>query len=217
MFCKKALPSERVFMRHQCTQMVRSKEIQTVIGQVAFGLYKHWLEKQRRTPPSIETFCTSAYYTPFIKFAEWVRETGIIDPKKYVEVMLEKKIAPSLWRRNEAYQFFLEHVDKRTNPYDQATTTVETLMTLAEGLECAPGEVFAKFTAGEILELIQQRRLSPWLLFCSRAFKDWVNTLHEGDRSALMKGIGIDYWALQLEKRPEVVKALKEIASELGI
>lgn len=215
--CHRKFVSERAFMKHECTQMVRGREIQTVVGQAAYGLYKVWMEKQRRAAPPVDTFITSSYYTSFTRFATWVRETGVPDPQKYVELMVQAKIAPALWRRNEAYQIYLEHLDKKSNPLEQATTTVETILTLAEGLECAPGEVFSKFQAGEILELIQQRRLSPWLLFCSKSFKEWYQTLHDGDRAALMKHIGIDYWAMKMEKQPKVVEELKGLAESLGI
>jgi hypothetical protein len=215
--CKKKFNNERIFMRHECTPMIRGREIQTPVGQSAYGLYKVWLEKQRRAAPSVETFLSSAYFTSFMKFSAWVRETGIPDPIKYVELMVGAKIAPALWRRNEAYQIYLEHFDKKTDPIVQATTTIETILTLAEQLECQPGEVFSKFQVGDILELIQQRRLSPWLLFCSMSFKQWYQGLHDADRSALMKHIGIDYWANRMESKPQAVKELREIAISIGI
>ena len=215
--CKKKFISERAYMKHECTQMLRSREIQTPIGQSAYGLYKIWMEKQRRAAPPIETFLTSAYYSSMVKFAQWLRETGIPDPQKYVELMVNAKISPALWKRNEAYQIYLEHVDKKSNPLAQATTSIETILDLAAGLECEPGEVFSKFQAGEILELIQQRRLSPWILFCSKSFKSWYQSLHDVDRSELMRHIGIDYWSNKMEQNPKVVQELRGIAESIGI
>lgn len=204
-------------MRHECTQMIRAKEIQTIEGQQAYGMYKTWMEKQKRKAPPVETFCTSSYYSSFYKFACWVRETGIPTPEKYVEIMAQNKISPALWRRSEAYSMYLEYNDKLSSPYDQAGITVDTIQALAEGLEVPPNQVFGHFKVGEILELVQQRRLSPWLLFCSKAFKQWVSTLDPGERQLFMKSVGIDYWAMKLERAPEVVKNLKEIAEALEI
>ena len=198
-------------MKHECTQMMRSREVQTVLGQQAYGMYKVWLEKQRRKAPVCEAFCTSAYYSSFLKFAQWSRETGIPDPQKYIEIMVDKKIAPALWRRNEAYGDYIEYIDKRSDPYEQVNTTVETILTLAEGLEIPPAQVFDQFSSGEITELIQQRRLSPWILLCSNAFKGWVGKLHPGERQELMKIIGNTFWATRFEKHPDVVKNSKEI------
>src|SRR5574343_649552 len=203
-YCKKQFFKERAFMAHDCTQMQRSREIQTSIGQSAYGMYKLWLEKQRRKPPPPEGFMTSAYYTSFINFASWARETGIPDPQKYIELMVNSKISPALWRRNEAYQIYLEYVDKRSDPLEQVTLSMETMLALSEGLDVPIDKVFTHFSSGEITELIQQRRLSPWMLFCSRSFKDWINTLHEGERRELMRNIGIEYWSNKLEKSPDV-------------
>ncbi len=204
-------------MRHECTQMSRSKEIQTVIGQVAYGLYRVWLEKQRRKPPEIQTFLTSAYYSSFIKFAQWVRETGIGEPEKYVELMNEAKIAPALWRRSEAYKIYLEYWNNRATPTEQAIVTTETLLALADGVGCELKDVFKHFKVGEILELVQQRRLSPWLLFCSRAFKDWISSLHDADRTMFMNAIGINFWSAKFEKSSDAIVKLKGIAADLGI
>jgi hypothetical protein len=197
--------------------MIRAKEIQTLVGQQAYGFYKLWLEKQKRKCPSIEVFCTSAYYGSFVSFARWVKETGIADPERYVTLMVEQKLAPALWRRNEPYQIYLDYMNKLAPPIEQATRTIETIMTLAEGFGCEYGEVFAKLPVGQVVELIQQRRFSPWLLFCSKSFKSWVSELHHVDRSFLMSSIGVDWWAIMLERDPETVRYLKQIAEELGI
>jgi hypothetical protein len=95
--------------------------------------------------------------------------------------------------------------------------SVDTILALSEGLEIPPKDVFDRFKSGEIIELIHQRRLSPWLLFCSSSFKDWMNRLHEGEKKDLLKIIGIDYWAQKLEKSQDVVKNVREIAKALGI
>ena len=215
--CKKSFFNERTWMKHECTAMTRSHEIQTILGQSAYGMYKVWLEKQRRKPPAVEGFISSAYYSSFYKFAQWCRETGIPDPQKYIELMIKEKIAPALWRRNEAYQIFLEYSDRKSDPYEQVNIAIDTILTLSEGLEIKPAEVFGRLTSGEITELIQQRRLSPWLLFCSKSFKDWIATLHEGERAALMTNIGIGFWSEKLERSPDVVKNVREIATQLGI
>lgn len=216
-FCKKPFFNERAFMKHECTAMLRSREIQTIVGQQSYKMYCNWLEKQRKKAPVVETFLSSAYYSSFIKFANWTRETGIPDTYKYIELMIEAKIAPALWRRSEAYQIFIEWADRKSDPYEQVNNAIETILALSEGLEIPTGDVFSQFSSGEISELIQQRRLTPWLLFCSIKFRDWTNSLHEGERIELMKNIGIGYWSAKLEKSPEVVKNVREIAIALGI
>ncbi len=216
-FCRRRFDKERIFMKHVCTPMERAAEIQTPVGQTAYALYRRWLEGQKRLPPPVETFLTSNYYTSFVKFAEHVRSAGIPDPQKYIELMLKAKISPALWRKPEAYQLYLDYVDKQSDPYEQVQITVETLQTMIEGLEIPPADVFTQFKAGEILDLIQQRKLSPWLLFCSKSFKAWVGQLEEHERTHLMRSIGIEQWSERLQKRAAIVDEFKEIAEALGI
>lgn len=216
-YCKRDFTRELAFQKHECTQMVRAKEIQTIEGRHAYELYKVWMDKQGRKAPPIETFVVSAYYSSFYQFAVWVRQTGIPQPEKYVELMADSKIAPAIWRRQEAYQIYLEWNDKKSSPIDQAAITVDTLTTLAEIIECEPREVFDHFRIGEILELIQQRRLSPWLLFCSKAFKEWVSKLDPHEKKLFMKSIGVDYWSMKMEREPETIRGLRELAESLGI
>jgi hypothetical protein len=216
-YCSKKFLNERTFMKHSCTQMLRSREIQTIIGQQAYKMYCFWLEKQRRKAPPPDVFMTSSYYSSFVNFANWSRETGIPDPQRYIELMIEAKISPALWRRSEAYQIFLEYIDKRADPLDQALKTCETILMMAGELEIEPNQVFSRFTSGEISQLIFQRQLSPWFLFCSKSFKGWIEKLHPAERIDLMKNIGVSYWSDKLEKSPEIVKQVKSMAEELEL
>lgn len=204
-------------MKHQCTPMTRAMEMQTIDGQQAFALYKAWLLKTKRSTPTAEAFMASSYYSSFSKFVEWSKEIGLPNVRQYSEVMMGKKLSPTLWRRPEAYQLYLEFLDHRTDPIDQAATTIETMITFAEHLSCEVGDVLQQLKPFEVLELVHQRRLSPWLLFCSKTFKSWYQGLNAADRHALMRGIGVDFWALKLEKNPKVVEELKQLAESIGM
>jgi hypothetical protein len=216
-FCKKRFTKERHFMAHECKEMIRSREIQTVVGQRAYILYKHWLEKQRRKPPPIETFVTSTYYTGFIKFATFCKETSISDPELYVELMVKRGISPALWTKDEPYSIYLEHIDKRADPYKQAEHTLECLAIVADKLGIQIDQVFDELRYGEMMDLINQRQLTPWILFCSSKFKQWVSKLDEYERTALMKAIGIGYWQMTFEKNPSVLADMKELVNGVGI
>jgi hypothetical protein len=152
-----------------------------------------------------------------LKFAHWARDTSIGDIELYVELMVKRGISPALWTRSEAYKEYLEHLDKRSDPYEQAEATLNTLSGLAEKLNTPINSLFSTLKYGEVLQLVQQRRLSPWVLFCSKTFKDWTTKLDPQERAMLMQAIGIDYWAMKLEKFPDVVNDMKLITQGVGI
>lgn len=215
--CKKRFTKERFFMSHECKEMLRSREIQTMQGQQAYQLYKLWLDKQKRKAPAIEVFITSTFYTSFFKFANHAKELGVNDPELFVTLMVARGISPALWTRDECYQEYVEHLDKKSDPYRQAENTLNELLNLAEKLDCPIEQVFVKLKYGEIMMLLNQHKLSPWVLFCSSKFKDKLGTLDEGDRANLMRTLGITYWAHALEQKPEVVKDMRLLVSGVGL
>lgn len=216
-YCRRRMTNERAFMAHRCTQMERAEQQGTVVGQAAYLYYKLWFEEQRRKAPPHETFLTSAYYRSFVRFAEFVKDVNLPNPEKYIELMVEQKLAPVLWTRNEAYASYLNWSDHKAPPLEQAAETVQTIQTLAEQLQVAPADVFNLLDYGAVITLVQQRKLSPWLLLCSKRFKAWLMSRPEDEQKQFTRLIGIDYWAAKLERSPERVVELKEIAAALGI
>lgn len=216
-YCKKRFMKERFFMAHECEQMKRSREVQSLEGQQAYQLYRHWLEKQRRKAPPVETFVTSAYYTSFMKFIAATKALGIGDPKLYIDLMVERNYSPALWLRDECYHEYISYVDKKLDPYKQAEMTLNELIKTAAKLDVELPVVFAALEFGELLQLVNQRRLSPWILFCSIKFKERMTAFDEEQRKLLLKAMGMTYWSHAFEQKPEVVKAMKELVAEVGL
>lgn len=215
--CGRKFLKEQPFMKHECKQMLRSREVQTVVGQQSYALYKLWLEKQRRKPPPPETFATSTFYTSFHKFTEFTKKTGVQHPDIYVDLMVKEGISPILWRTDEAYRIYIEHIDKKLDPYLQVEETIKTLSDLADEQKVPLEQVFERLRFGEVLSLVSRKHLSPWMLLCSAKFKAWLSALDKGDQELFLMTIGYTYWRDALDKRPDVVKDMKAVTSELGL
>lgn len=216
-FCHKKFSSERIFMRHECTEMIRNKEIQTAAGQMAYGMYKIWMEKQRRKPPSIIVFMTSSYYSAFLNTVSWIKETGISDTELFITVMIKEKISPSLWRREEAYKLFLDFIDKKVDPMTQVINSIEFLIQLADDMDVSIESVFKNRQCGDILKYINKRKLSPWFLLCSKSFKEWAESLNVNEVQMLKNNIGISYWSIRLSNEVDSVKEIKSTISLFGL
>lgn len=215
--CGRKFMKEQPFMKHECQQMLRSREVQTVVGQQAYALYKVWLEKQRRKSPPPETFTSSTFYTGFYKFAQFTRATGINNPELYVDLMVKEGLSPTLWRGDEAYRIYIEHVDKKLDPYKQAEATLKVLDDIALQKQLPLADVFNSLKFGEVLSLVSKKHISPWLLLCSNKFKDWVKALDKSDQELLMMNMGWHYWRDALAKHPDVVKDMQAIVADLGL
>jgi hypothetical protein len=98
----KTFKRESTFMNHKCKEMIRLETIQTINGQQAYQFYKRWLLKCRKSTQTIEAFLNSTYFNAMLRFVDFCKSHNILDPIAYIDKMVELKISPSLWDRQEA-------------------------------------------------------------------------------------------------------------------
>jgi hypothetical protein len=216
-FCAKIFVREASFMKHQCPEMKRADDIKTPDGQAAYSLYALWMKELNRKIPPIETFSISRYYNSFLKFLDRSRKLKFPSNIQFIRLMVGKQLSPMLWCRDECYSMYLEWIDRTLDPIDQAAITVETLYKIAEAGNIEVIKVFTIINHREVMQLIRQRQLSPWLLLCSSQFKTFLIALNESERDELLNLIGYSYWATKFENNQNIVNDMKIIAKELGI
>jgi hypothetical protein len=216
-YCLKNFVRETSFMKHECSQMKRAKDTGSKEGLGAYAMYSEWMKQKNHKVPPIETFSTSRYFNSFINFVHHAKKLNLPSTDLFIKLMVMKDLSPMLWCRDECYSLYLEWIDRKQDPIDQAAITVETLYKIAEAIEKPVVDVFKTLNANEVMHLIRQRQLSPWLLLCSTAFKSFLLALSGPERDELLNLIGYNYWAEKFAANPSVVENMKLIASELGI
>lgn len=216
-FCLKPFVRESSFMKHSCKEMKRADEIRTAEGIGAYEYYCTWMRLSNRKAPPIETFTTSRYYKSFKDFFEKVKKLKLPSPETFIRLMTKGQISPMLWCRDECYSKYLEWIDRTSDPIEQASVSVDTLYKIAETCDTPVTHVFQMVNYREVMQLIRQRQLSPWLLLCSKEFKTFLGGLEESEKDELLNLIGYTYWAEKFESNPAIVQQMKLIAAELGI
>lgn len=217
-FCGMRFKQEARFMSHRCTAMKRDEQIKTPMGQAAWGYYQKWMKSQRRSIPSIETFLTSKYYTTFIKFAEFVQKVGLPDVDTFIWYMAEKKMQPVIWVNDEIYQNYIQFIDTKSDPFKEAQRTVDYMFKIADEFECDVGEIFEHLEAGDVIQMLTRRQISPWILVVSRKFKKFLQEKTRKDERLVMETIiRPDMWVKRKTKHPEVLTQMKQIVRELDL
>lgn len=216
-YCGKVLANETYFMKHSCREKERTLELATPIGQAAYMFYCDWMKAYKRKAPSIDTFGTSRYYTSFVEFAKHVKKLNIGEPSKFLEIMCSKDISPALWRRDQCYSMYLEWMDKKQDPLEQVKNSIEELIDLAEREETDLSNIFIHLGVRRISELIRLRKLSPWFLFCSRKFGEYLKAVSRDESMELSSIINPVYWTAKLQERRELVKEIMQINTEMGL
>lgn len=216
-YCSKQYVREDAYMKHRCKEMDRADEIKTPIGQAAYLHYSTWMNMNKRRAPTIEVFTTSRFYVFFIKFAGYIKRVSIPDVESFISLMVERDLSPSLWLHDKVYVLYIEHLDRKVGPMRQATTTINTLFKIADAAQCDVSEIFNHMHPAEVIQLIRQRRLSPWILLNSQKFKHLYASSGEDHRSVFEELIRPMFWKIRFDKNPKVVSLMKQYVDELGL
>lgn len=215
--CHHSFVYEDRLLKHKCKQMIRNEEVQTQIGQNAWFHYQAWMRAQHHLIPHIKSFLHSKYYNPFIRFAKFTKQVRIPDPDLYITQMVNLDMPPMLWTNDQVYVAFLEYMDRKVPATKNAQLTIETLFDFADALGCDIGDVFNHIDANETIQLMRQRKLSPWLLLHSDKFKQFFLKLSQEQRIVLETIIRPKYWAEKLKNNPEIVDQMKNFVKELNL
>lgn len=217
-YCHKPYIKETAFLNHKCKTMERTEELKTHLGQTAYSLYSMWMRMYKRSVPRIESFMVSRYYGAFIKFAQYTKEVNLPDVESFVQMMIEKDLTPHLWTNDKVYVQYLEYLDRRTSPIKHASFTTTALLRIADDHDVDVTDVFNVLTPGDVLQMIRERKLSPWILLVSSKFKQCVvNEWSREEQMLLENLIRPVYWKQKFDKNPDTVKYMKEFAKELNI
>jgi len=217
-FCEKSFSMESKYIAHQCKQRKRNEEVKTPVGQSAWQYYQDWMHAHKRAAPAVEIFLSSRYYMSFIKFAKFVQSVKLPDVKAFIWLMKEKDLPPPVWTSNQVYVNYIEYLDRKTSPLQQANITVNTLLELAEKYNTSTSNLFHIIHPNEVINLVRERRLSPWVLLCSEQFKQFIGKRANPEQRILLSSlIRAGYWPEKFKKYPKELEEIKKIVKELEI
>lgn len=217
-FCKTRFVYEDRFIAHRCKQMIRDEEFRTPEGQAAWIHYQSWMKAYRRMVPNSSGFLQSKYYNSFMKFARFCKDANVPDTETYIWLMKERDISPTIWTNDQVYGLYLEFMDRKLPPMKHAQITVDTILDLADDFQCTSSEVFDHITPNELIQLLRQRQLSPWILLHSGKFKHFfINKLSVEERIIMESIIRPPYWATKFQTCQSDVNQMKKFVSELKL
>ena len=215
--CGHPFASERVFMKHHCREMLRHEELRSTIGQAAYQFYAEWMKLSNRKAPPIETFAESRYYPSFVKFARHVKKVHLPTPLAFVRTMVDNKLDPSLWTRDNVYVLYMTGYDDVVPPTKQFIESLDLIMQLAKDHECAPEQVFQVLGVNKLLDLVQKRKLSPWFLIASDAFRVYLASRNEQDACKLSDGVQVGAMIDRIKRNEKLFTEFSKATKELGL
>lgn len=216
-YCEKEFVSETRYLKHTCEKMQRHQDVKTPMGQSAYSLYQTWFRLKKKNVPDISVFLKSKYYKPFLSFAEFVKRLKITESELFIRMMNDMGILPSHWARDDMYSYYIEYLDRKISPKKQATITLKTLEKITESADCDIVDVFEAITANELIQLVRERKLSPWLLLKSAKFNVKFELMSHEEQGIFLKLVRVDYWKTKFLSQPDVNQYMKDLVSHIGL
>lgn len=216
--CGKTFVLESRYLAHRCKQMSREQEFQSPMGQAAWGYYQTWLRTMKRMPPPPKSFLTSKYYRTFINFAQFVNKVDLPRPEKFIWFMVEKSFQPTMWMSDDVYVLYLEFLDYKVSPLEQAKLSVETLLNIADKNDIDVSKVFDVMHPQDLIHLIRTRKLSPWLLLNSKKFKQYyAGKITSEQRIMLETMVRPEYWGKKFAEHTKEIEIIKRYVAEMNV
>lgn len=216
--CGHSFVYEDRLLRHKCKQMIRKEEFATPIGQAAWQHFQLWMKSNHKFVQPVKAFLHSKYYGAFIRFAKFVKDARIPDPELYIRFMIKMDIQPTMFTNNTVYAAFIEEMDKNVPAIKNAKISIETLFNLADDMGCKVDEVLDKIDPNDMIQLLIQRKLSPWLLLKSPKFSNLLRTRMTKEQRMILETIIIPkIWAQKLKNNPEDVQQMEKFVKALGL
>jgi hypothetical protein len=216
--CGHSFVFEDRLLKHKCKQMIRKEEFQTPVGQAAWQHFQIWMKANHRLVPAAKSFLHSKFYNAFMRFAKFCKDVRIPDPETYIRYMIQLDAQPIMWTNNEIYANFIEYMDKNVPAVKNAKITIDTLFNTAEDMGCSIDEIFDKIDPNDLIQLLIQRKVSPWLLLLSSKFKAMYSQRMTRDQRILLETIIIPkIWAKKLKDNPNDVVKIERFVKALGL
>lgn len=215
--CHKSYVREQAYMDHECKRMKRERELKTPIGQSAWHYYQTWMREQKRMPPSADAFMESKLFRTFMNFSEFCRKVNLPLPSKFIWLMNIKKYPPTMWMHDEVYSQYLTFIDTKMPPVEQAKFSINTILDFADSHDIDPCDIFNVINPNELIHFVRMRKLSPWLLLCSKKFALLFSKLNSEQQAILETLIQPDIWAEKKEAHKKDIDLIKAYVVELGI
>ena len=219
-FCDRSFKLERYFLKHKCEKMRRHEALQTPTGMAAWAFYRDWVRLKRRKVRDHRSFIESSFYMAFNRFAEFVKKTEMPRPDLFIKIMIEKDFPPTMWTLDETYTEYIQYLDNKTSPKTLVGITVDTLLSRSDDLDCDVNEIFNHISPIEVIELLRERKLTPWFLLQSTSFANFLRELKFKNRSqyiTLETLITPRVWKSRFNKRPELIKEIKGYVKEMDL
>ncbi len=217
-YCLHPFKRESTFKKHKCKLMKRYALARTPSGIVAFDDYTKWIGAKGYISHDLDMFVNSSFFVSFVKFAAFSKRIALPSKLKFIQYMASRNIYPKDWSSEIVYKHYIDQYESILTPDEQVAVTVDTVFELARIFECDSTEIFEHIEPSSLIQIVQAKKLSPWILLFSNTFLNFVNSDMNIEQRVMLGNI-IDYksWGKVFKQHPKMVAKMKKYVKALRL
>jgi len=206
-FCDREFTRETWFKRHACEKKKRFMQAHSISAQKAYRLFSHWQTRtgltRRGRPKTMEEFCRSPLYNTFARLVEFTNENYVVSTFTYLDWLVETAVPDYKWTDTRTVELFLTDYRAYQVPGEQAKATAENIKHWCGTQGYALKEFFDVVKPSQVLDMVREARLSPWVLFSYAPALKMVERLDDDAFFRLDEYVNAQHWIDEIESHPE--------------
>lgn len=217
-FCGNSFMKESTLAAHLCENKRRFQQ-KDELG-VRFG-FQAWLRFYELTQGSAkhktyENFAESSFYNAFVKFGRYIHSIRAIDPSAFIDWVIKKNKKLDSWCSDSLYQEYLKEFIRKENPQMALERGIVEMQYWANEHDSSVVDFFRKASANKIVSMINDGRISPWLIYCCESGTDSISRLNEEQIALVYSWIDPDFWQQRLTTYAADAEWCRYILTEAG-
>lgn len=196
-----------------CKNKKRFLDKDTTGSRLGFRVFQRFYELTTisKKPKSIEDFISSSYYTSFVKFGRYLAANDPINTELFVDFVIKNGVKLNDWATDKVYEAFVNDYVKREPVEKALERSVLFITAWCEDKQLPFDSFFNEITTIEAARVIQQGKISPWMLFLAATANSLLAEFNEEQFAMISNVIDPKFWKAKLTKNPDDVAFAKEI------
>lgn len=217
--CGRNFIRANTLLKHICEQKRRWLVKDSPGSRIGYTAWIKFYEQcqPNRKRKSHHDFIISPYYTAFIKFGNYCVDIKAISVQNYIEYLLKNSISIDNWISDRTYTKYLLEFLKNENYMDAIKRSIEHLLEISNVENIQLSDSFRYLNANKLCQLIISGRISPWLLYHSKAGMEFLSKLNGDQTSIIFDYIDPERWNIKFKRESDSVDEVKTLLRSIPL
>lgn len=214
-YCGKSFSREKTLFNHTCLKKSRWLNKNTKEGKLAFLIWQRFHEiSMRGKTTTYEKFVDSNLYGAFHKFAIYIIDLDIQNPKEFIDWVIKNQIPVDKWATDKTYDLYLKDVLRKETPDSGLERSMKLMQKWANDKNENWYNFFEKVNTNQALIWILSGKISPWIFILSERSNLLLERMNEEQLNLVNNIVDPITWKKKEKRWQKEITKIKKILQE---